>query len=287
MIHVWGLAARHNASVNVRIEDHDCERCRPEFAAGLLETLGWFGFVPINGGRWSRQSEHNERFQAALARLREQNLVYACRCSRKVLQSHEAGSAERRYPGTCRDLNLPESDGTALRIRLPDDAIHFHDARHGWQAQQPSRQCGDPVIRDRLGQWTYQFAVVVDDLHDEMNWVIRGDDLLSSTGRQLLLARMLGRTALLHFFHHPLILNSEGLKLSKRDKAAPIRELRQQGLAPTEIIGLAACRCGLLPQPAPLLPGELAGLFESWTEDMLFAFPFAFESTLRVSDPDA
>jgi glutamyl-tRNA synthetase/glutamyl-Q tRNA(Asp) synthetase len=278
MIHVWGLAARHNAAVHVRIEDHDRQRCRPEYTAELRDVLDGFGFVPMNGGKWSQQSEHDDRFQAALAALREQNLVYTCRCTRKdtETQPSAAGSTERRYPGNCRDLNLPEMEGMPLRVRLPDDAVRFYDARHGWQRQQPAAQCGDPVIRDRLGQWTYQFVVVVDDLHDEIDWVIRGDDLLPSTGRQLLLARLLGRTAPLHFFHHPLIVNPDGTKLSKRDAAAPVGALREQGLSPGEIIGLAACRSGLLPEPVQIRIDELAGLFDRWTMDSIFCNPYIF-----------
>ncbi len=278
MIHVWGLAARHRAAVHVRIEDHDGQRCRPGFTAELREVLNWFGFTPVNGGKWSQQSEHDDRFQEALAALREQNLVYACRCSRKDAQTQPdaAGSTERRYPGNCRELNFPDGPGTALRVRLPGDAIRFYDARHGWQTQQPSVQCGDPVIRDRLGQWTYQFVVVVDDLHDGIDWVIRGDDLLSSTGRQLLLARLLGRTVPLHFFHHPLLVNPDGTKLSKRDATAPIGILREQGLSPAEIVGLAACRSGLAPEPVPLRVDELAGLFGQWTTETLFREPHNF-----------
>jgi glutamyl-tRNA synthetase/glutamyl-Q tRNA(Asp) synthetase len=277
MIHVWGLAARHGAAVHVRIEDHDRQRCRPEYTSELLEVLDGLGFVPLNGGRWSRQSEHHERFQRALAQLREQNLVYACRCSRKDLHSEDAGTGERRYPGHCRDQNLPETDGTVLRVRLPDDVVRFFDARHGWQSQHPAAQCGDPVIRDRLGQWTYQFVVTVDDLHDGIDWIIRGDDLLSSTARQILLARLLGRVAPLHFFHHPLIVNADGTKLSKRDLAAPIDELRRAGRTPAEIIGLAASRCGLASEPRPLRVSELAELFAEWTEERLFGEPYRFE----------
>lgn len=276
MIHVWGLAARMNAAVHVRIEDHDHERCRTVYTDELREVLDWFGFIPVNGGQWSRQSEQDERFHAALSRLREQNLIYACRCSRQDLQQDAAGSTERRYPGSCRDRNLPETAGSALRVRLPDEVVRFHDARHGWQTQQPSAQCGDPVICDRLGQWTYQFAVVVDDLADGINWVIRGDDLLASTGRQLLLARLLGRMSPLHFFHHPLIINPHGQKLSKRDKAAPLCQLRFEGLTPAAIIGLAAHRSGLLTEPTPVRPDDLAALFDGWTADRLFHEPYGF-----------
>jgi glutamyl-tRNA synthetase/glutamyl-Q tRNA(Asp) synthetase len=276
MVHVWGLALRMNSAVHVRIEDHDRQRCRPEYAAELRDVLEWLGFVPVNGGQWSRQSEQDERYQTALTRLREQKRIYACTCSRRDLQSDGADSAERRYPGHCRERNLPEADGTLLRLRLPDDSIRFYDARHGWQTQQPATQCGDPVIRDRLGQWTYQFAVVVDDLHDDINWVIRGDDLLASTGRQLLLARLLGRDGSRHYFHHPLLVNPDGTKLSKRDQAAPLSQLRQAGKTSAEIIGLAASRCGLLTEAAPIRVDELAGLFGGWTAERLFHEQYAF-----------
>ena len=126
-----------------------------------------------------------------------------------------------------------------------------------------------------LRQWTYQFAVAVDDLHDDINWVIRGDDLLASTGRQLLLARLLCHDGPRHFFHHPLLVNPDGKKLSKRDKAAPLSQLRQAGMTSAEIIGLAARRCGLLTEAASVRPNELAGLFDGWTADRLFQEEFA------------
>jgi glutamyl-tRNA synthetase/glutamyl-Q tRNA(Asp) synthetase len=276
MIYVWGLAARHDAVVDVRIEDHDRERCRPEFTAQLRETLDWLGFAPFLGGVWSVQSEHEERFQSALEDLRSRSLVYACRCSRKDLVSTGDLSAERLYPGNCRDLNLPEEADTVLRVRLPENPIRFYDSRHGWQAHCPATQCGDFVIRDRLKQWTYQFAVVVDDLFDDINWIIRGDDLLASTGRQLLLAGLLGRKTPLSFLHHPLIVNSDGSKLSKRDNAAPLEELRRQGLSAAEIIGLAAHRCGLASTPVSLPVNDLRDLFGSWTTERVFAHPFEF-----------
>jgi glutamyl-tRNA synthetase/glutamyl-Q tRNA(Asp) synthetase len=132
------------------------------------------------------------------------------------------------------------------------------------------------VIRDRLGQWTYQFAVVVDDLCESIDWIIRGDDLLASTGRQILLARLLERRLPLAFFHHPLILGDAGAKLSKRDAAAPIRTLRDAGLSPEEVLGRAANRCGLTPELAPLRGSDLAGLFSQFGPDELWKQRYNF-----------
>jgi glutamyl/glutaminyl-tRNA synthetase len=275
MIYVWGLAGRCRAAVHVRIEDHDRVRCRPEHLAALMADLEWLGFEPARGGRWSQQAQHDERFREALTRLRDRNLVYACRCTRKDSVT-ATGSTERRYAGTCRELHLPETSATCLRVRLPDDDVQFFDARHGWQMQRPSTQCGDPVIRDRLGQWTYQFAVVVDDLCDNIDWVIRGDDLLASTGRQILLARLLERRQPLAFYHHPLIVNADGAKLSKRDAAAPIQALREGGLSPSDVIGRAAHRCGLISEPAPLGRSEVECLFSQIEPDEVLRNPYDF-----------
>lgn len=277
MIHVWGLAARKNATVDVRIEDHDRQRCRPEYADQLRMDMEWLGFVPVNGGIWSRQSEREERFETALERLRAQELIYACRCSRKDLSvESDTEPVERRYPGTCRESALTEGPGTCLRVRLPDEMVRFHDGRHGWQTQEPVNQCGDIVVRDRHGNWTYQFAVVVDDFLDEIDGVVRGDDLLSSTGRQLLLARMLGRSQPLAFFHHPLIVNDAGIKLSKRDGAAPVRELRSKGLTAEDVIGQAAWRCGLVAEQKRLAAVDVHELFSHLADQDWLRDGFAF-----------
>lgn len=259
MIHVWGLAQCTGATVDVRIEDHDRQRCRAEYIASVRTDLEWLGFVPARGGRWSLQSGQDERYHAALDRLHGQGMIYACRCSRRDSEP-AAGGNERRYPGRCRELQLPYEPGTCLRVRLPDEDVCFHDGRHGPQSQRPAAQCGDLVLRDRHGNWTYQFAVVVDDWLDEIDWIIRGDDLLASTGRQLLLARLLGRQQPLQFVHHPLIVGPDGAKLSKREGAAPVGELRRRGVLPAEVIGQAAHRCGLLETARALTVEELSDI---------------------------
>jgi glutamyl-tRNA synthetase/glutamyl-Q tRNA(Asp) synthetase len=137
----------------------------------------------------------------------------------------------------------------------------FDDARLGPCEQTPAAQCGDLLLRDRLGQWTYQFAVVADDLRHGVDLVVRGEDLLESTGRQLLLARLLGRAAPPVFLHHPLIRKPGGEKLSKSSGDTGIRELRAAGVSPAAVLGRAAFLTGLRAVDVPLAPGELANLF--------------------------
>ena len=110
----------------------------------------------------------------------------------------------------------------------------FDDAVHGPLTQRPAAQCGDLLLRDRLGNWTYQFAVAVDDTAQGIDLVVRGDDLLASTGRQILLARHLGRPAPPLYAHHPLVMKSPAQKLSKRDRDTGVRDLRAAGRTPAQ-----------------------------------------------------
>jgi glutamyl-tRNA synthetase/glutamyl-Q tRNA(Asp) synthetase len=115
----------------------------------------------------------------------------------------------------------------------------FVDLRLGPQSQSPQVQCGDMLIRDRVGNWTYQFAVTVDDWRQDVDLVIRGVDLLPSTGRQIRLARLLGRDAPPVFFHHALIMKTPDQKLSKSDGDTGVRDLRAKGWTPDRVIGAA------------------------------------------------
>jgi len=270
-IHVWGIARALGASVVLRVEDHDRGRCRPGYEAALREDLAWLGFVPDLGVPLEgppapsafRQGDCSPRYEAALAWLRARGLVYACRCSRRDIarQGPDVANEESRYAGTCRDLGLPEAPGLGLRVRMAPGEERFDDARLGPQVQEPSAQCGDLLVRDRLGQWTYQFAVAVDDLAHGIDLVIRGEDLLASTGRQLRLARLLGRTVPPVFLHHPLVRHPGGAKLSKANRDTGVRELRAAGMLAVEVIGEAAYRAGLQPDPRPLAADDLPDLF--------------------------
>lgn len=147
------------------------------------------------------------------------------------------------------------------RLVLPDDVVVFEDLVHGPTAQTPSAQCGDVLLRDRLGNWTYQLAVVVDDLLHGVDLVVRGDDLFASTGRQILLARLLGRSAPPLFLHHGLVMQTPTQKLSKSDGARGVRDLRAAGWTPARVLGHAAHLAGLIPAPCDLTIADLPELF--------------------------
>lgn len=254
-IHVWGIARAVGGRVQLRIEDHDRLRCRPAYEASILEDLAWLGLEADEGRHpLERQSDAPHAYADALARLRATAHVYTCACSRR-----EIGGGP--YDGRCRERGLTDADSRALRVALPDTVERFDDLALGPQAQRPADQCGDLLIRDRDGHWTYQFAVTVDDLRHGVTLVIRGADLLDSTGRQLALARLLGRAVPPRYLHHPLIVDAGGRKLSKSAGDTGIRDLRAAGRTPDEVLGLAAAAVGLVPPGTPLAPGALASLF--------------------------
>lgn len=263
-VYVWGFARARGGRVLLRIEDHDRQRSRTEYEQAILDDLSWLGFVadepPV------RQSERGALYETALGRLRARGLVYACECSRAEIAAASEPGPELRYPGTCRDKHLPEGPGVGVRVRLAPSVERFDDLRHGWQEQRPSEESGDVLARDRDGNWTYQFAVTVDDHVQSVTHVIRGDDLLSSTGRQLQLARLLGRDAPPEFLHHPLVMKSETQKLSKADRDTSVRDLRRAGWTAPAIIGRAAASVGLVETEQLLNPDDLATLFMSGPE---------------------
>lgn len=241
--YVWGLARALGGRVLLRIEDHDRGRSRAAYESGILEDLDWLGYQPDVhpteefrlGPTPGRQSDREAIYREALERL--PGLVYACDCSRRTVGSPPGGSEADGlvYPGRCRDRGLPLTDGFHWRVRIDPGSETFDDGRLGLQVQNPSRQCGDLLVRDRHGNWTYQFAVTVDDLTQGIDLVVRGVDLLASTGRQIRLARMLGRTTPPVFFHHPLIMKTAAQKLSKSDGDSGVRDLRARGWNPEAV----------------------------------------------------
>jgi glutamyl-tRNA synthetase/glutamyl-Q tRNA(Asp) synthetase len=248
-IRVWGLARAFGGRVILRIEDHDRTRCRPEYETALFEDLDWLGFAPDDDlpEPCSRQSDREAVHGRALAALAARGLVYPCRCTRREIESAgEPGSEELRYPGTCRDRAVPPDSTPMRRIRLERDEVRFDDLRLGSQVQIPAEQCGDLLARDRDRCWTYQFAVTVDDLEQEIDLVVRGEDLLASTGRQIQLARLLGRSEPPRFLHHGLLRRPDGTKLSKANRDEGLRDLRKAGASPRRVLGLAAASAGLV-----------------------------------------
>jgi len=239
--HVWGVARERGGRVILRIEDHDRTRCREEYVDGILEDLDWLGFVPDSVAPRQSSAERRARYESALAKLHAAGLVYACDCSRRniAMDAPDRFGEETRYPGRCRVLGLAFDSTLARRVRIDEGIESFVDDVLGDQKQSPSEQCGDLLVRDRAGNWTYQFAVAVDDLDQGVDLVIRGEDLLSSTGRQIRLAKLLGRTTPPQFHHHALVRNPDGSKLSKSAGDTSIRELRRAGRTAENVIALA------------------------------------------------
>jgi glutamyl/glutaminyl-tRNA synthetase len=263
-IYVWGLARSLGGRVVLRIEDHDRQRSRAEAERKMLDDLDWLGLeadmYPTScykaGACEGRQSERDDIYRRALAPFIAAGMIYGCRCTRTA-------QATSRYAGTCRDAAIPLGDDVGWRLRIDAGVEEFDDLILGPQSQDPSLQCGDLLIRDRLGNWTYQCVAAIDDAVQGITLVIRGEDLLPSTGRQLRLARLVGRTEPAVFLHHPLIMKSPTQKLSKSDGDAGIADLRVRGWSPERVLGQAAALAGLRPSVEPLAASALATIFTS------------------------
>ena len=243
-------ARRQNGTLILRMEDLDGPRCKPEFARAALDDLKWLGFEwsegPDCGGPFAsyNQSERMIHYRAAFDLLKAGGFIYPCACSRKDIQqaiaAPHAEDGEPIYPGTCRNkvpstLNRQPATQANWRFRVMDgEVVEFVDARCGPQRFVAGRDFGDfPVWRhDDLP--SYQLAVVMDDAVMKITEVVRGEDLLLSTARQLLLYRALNLTPPA-FYHCPLMRDEKGERLAKRHDALSLRTLREHGAAPEEV----------------------------------------------------
>jgi len=236
-----------------RNEDLDPQRSRAEFADAMFEDLRWFGLTwqegPDVGGAFGpyAQSQRREFYLKAWRALVERGAIYPCSCSRKDLalsaQAPHDGDDEPIYPGTCRERKLeriPESPaGLNWRFRVPNgEPVGFTDGRVGETVYVAGRDFGDFVVWRRDDVPAYQLAVAVDDEAMRISEVVRGEDLLRSTARQLLLQRALGYRQPA-YFHCALVRDEAGERLAKRHDALSLRALRAQGKRPKELRGVS------------------------------------------------
>lgn len=255
------FAERLSGRLLLRIEDIDITRCREEFVAAIAEDLTWLGL------RWEqpvrRQSEHFDDYRAAFAGLRRKGLVYPCFCSRKDLADAvrlgetETGTRWRRdpdgaplYPGTCRHrpagevaMRLGRSEPHTWRIDMaaallaaPDSLAYTRIDWEGEASLQPvaPARWGDAVVVRREIPTSYHLSVVVDDALQDITHVVRGEDLEAATDLHVLLQALLALpTPLYH--HHALIRDEQGDKLAKSRLSKTLRELREQGISPSEV----------------------------------------------------
>jgi glutamyl/glutaminyl-tRNA synthetase len=237
---VWGVAGVVGARVQLRIDDHDRVRSRPEYDAAVLEDLAWLGFAADRGP--VRHSDSDTPYRDAVEVLRAQGLVYGCSCSRTTFAAW-AKAAGRPWvgggcPGGCRDRAL---EGPVLRAAIGEGTEAWSDTLAGPCSGDVAIH-GDLPLRDRDGNWSYGLTVVVDDLEGDIDMVVRGRDLIDATPAQIRLGRLLGRPAPPAFLHHPLIQRADGSKLSKSAGDTAVRELRAAGRSPVEVRALAASR---------------------------------------------
>jgi len=265
---VWGVAGATGGRVVLRIEDHDRERCRPAYERALLDDLEGLGFVPdeppiallrTREPSPYRQRDNGAAYAAALGELASRELVYGCSCSRSTFAtwgtSHGRPWSGPGCPGACSARRLErDAPGVTWRVALGDGDEAWTDLVLGPQRGRPTAP-GDLPARDRHGNWTYAFCVVVDDLRDRIDLVIRGEDLLAATPAQIRLGRLLGRVTPPRFLHHPLIRRPDGRKLSKADGATSVRELLARGASGAELRAHAADAIGLAAGVARRLAG--------------------------------
>jgi len=215
-------ARSHGGSWLLRIDDLDQTRCVDGMDARILRNLEDFGF------EWDEppvyQSQCTGAYQQALQQLARNGHTYACQCSRRqIRESARSGIEGPVYPDTCRELGLQDAPGLAVRLRTDDRPLSFSDRIFGTHIQHLHREIGDFVIRRADGYFAYQLAVVVDDKLAGITHVVRGEDLLNSTARQIYLQQLLGLASPV-YLHVPLVYDDQGRKLSKRDRAHPVDE---------------------------------------------------------------
>ncbi len=264
----WLSARSVGGRMVLRLEDLDPDRCRPEYCDQVMRDLEWLGLDW--DGEPMYQSRRTQFYAEAFHQLEERGMVYPCFCTRaqRLVASapHRSDGAEV-YDGRCRQLTPQEQEELwksrrpAWRIHIDKGTISFSDLLQGEYGEELSTACGDFIIRRSDGVYAYQLAVVVDDGAMGVTQVVRGNDLLSSTPRQLWLQEQL---SLPHpqYGHLPLLLAPGGRRLAKRDRDLELGQLQERYTAP-QLVGLLAHAAHLIDTPEPITPRELLPLF-SW-----------------------
>ena len=258
----WLSARAKDGAVVFRIEDLDHPRVKVDATQQAMDDLRWLGLDwdegPDLGGHHAPyiQSQRTDRYRAALNELLQQNLVYPCICSRKDVEEAQAAPHETAdglyYPGTCRDRfagwthassTLSEERLPAWRFRVSEGSLTFRDTFHGSCSYNVFQQVGDFAIARHEDGAGYMLAVVVDDTDMGITEIVRGDDLLPATPRQILLYRALN-VPIPSFTHIPLVVGPDGRRLAKRHGDTRISALREAGTSPQRIMGMLAHWCG-------------------------------------------
>ncbi|GAB5537371.1 MAG: tRNA glutamyl-Q(34) synthetase GluQRS [Rubricoccaceae bacterium] len=299
----WASVRNQDGRFVWRVEDLDGPRTVPGAAERQMEDAQWLGIdwdhgpdpahpqLDVGPHGPYRQSERSAFYDAALRQLADANRLFPCRRSRKDLKAlatapHGASGLPPYPPSWRPDALAPgwldalgDRPDCALRFRVDDDPVTFEDRVVGWVTEDVRETVGDVVLKRRDGVYAYQLAVVVDDLAMGVTEVVRGQDLLDSTARQILLIRALGGVVP-GYAHLPLLVNTEGEKLSKRDAAPTIRALRQRGVAPETVVGWLAHQLGQTDSASSLTALELA---DRWDWKSVRPEPIAVHDELATT----
>lgn len=260
----WAMARRRGWRIVMRIEDLDGPRVKPGAAEAVLDTLAWLGIDWDEGPHV--QSSDLSPYQHAMRSLASRGLVYPCELTRTEIEAaasapQESGTVpaadtsatpgtEARFPPELRPAGFDaprafENPETNWRFAVSDETIGFDDLFAGVQRRRPIDSIGDFTVWTKRAQPSYQLAVVVDDIRHGVTHVIRGDDLLDSAARQLLLYRALGHASPPAWCHLPLVVGPDGRRLAKRHGDTRVSMYRDLGVPARRIIGLMASWCGI------------------------------------------
>ncbi|MFN0011894.1 MAG: glutamate--tRNA ligase family protein [Phycisphaerales bacterium] len=275
----WALARQRSWRIVLRIEDLDGPRVRPEAIDGVVRTLAWLGIDWDEGPLI--QSQTLEPCRAAMTHLAASGLAYRCELSRTDIEAaasapqspstDPAATGEVPFPPSLRPATAGEPcafTDTAANWRFltpppPTGEVAFLDECAGLQRRVPANTIGDFVLWTKRGTPAYQLAVVVDDHRQHITHIVRGDDLLDSAARQLLLYRALGFTPEPFYTHLPLVIGPDGRRLAKRHGDTRVDTYRAQGVPPERLIGLVAHWCGATARPQPCTPAELVSMLDA------------------------
>ena len=249
----WALARRLGWRLLMRVEDLDGPRVKPRAARETLQTLHWLGLE--FDGPVTCQSADLEPYRRAMRQLSAAGLVYACTLTRKQIEqaasAPHADDHELRFPPELRPSRIGndafDAEKMNYRFVTTDESIRIDDLFAGVVEHNPAAEVGDFVVWTRRGVPSYQLAVVVDDARQGVTDVVRGDDLLPSAARQMLLYRALGLEPP-RLWHLPLVLGPDGRRLAKRHGDTRLESYRRSGVPAERVIGLLGWWCGMLPR---------------------------------------
>lgn len=264
----WLFARSEGGSFLVRMEDLDRVQSSRDHEAAQLADLASLGLDW--DGPVVRQSDRFERYEAAIAKLETAGLTYPCYCTRREIRDaasapHDGAVPDGAYPGTCRTLTsaqtaLHQASGRppALRLRAYVGRVTVEDELLG----EISAVVDDVVLRRNDGVPAYNLAVVVDDVAQGVDQVVRGDDLLSSSPRQAWLTRRLGGSVA-QYLHVPLVVNADGRRLAKRDRSVTLADLAADGVSPDRVLTGLARSLGLAGATESVTPAQLVNRFDA------------------------